>query len=66
MLIDEKISSRDFLKAFEFCRDTIGEKPVENISVNQVSADTRKQVTELIERCKAKRGENYARQNNDA
>jgi hypothetical protein len=39
MLLDEKISSRVFLKAFEFCRDTIGERPSEKVEFNTIDRE---------------------------
>lgn len=50
-MLNEEISAKDFLKALEIARDTIGEKPIEKVELNQIDDDTRQQVDELIKKC---------------
>lgn len=50
MLLDEKVSTRDFLKAFEFCRDTIGERPSEKVEINKLDREqSLRELQELFE-----------------
>lgn len=48
MLLDENTDDKDFLKAFEIIRDTIGEKPVEKVSVG-ASDEAKNELKELLE-----------------
>jgi hypothetical protein len=48
ILLDPHTSDKDFLKAFEIIRDTIGEKPIDKISVGATD-DGKDELRELLE-----------------
>lgn len=53
ILLDENTADKDFLKAFEIIRDTIGEKPIEKQEIT-VNDDSTKELDEYFARhCKA-------------
>lgn len=39
MMLDDNISDKDFLKALEVIRDTIGEKPIEKVEVGKIDRE---------------------------
>ena len=51
ILLDENTADKDFLKAFEIIRDTIGEKPIESLSI-QASEEAKNDLRELLEQRK--------------
>lgn len=46
ILLDQKTSEKDFIKAMEFARDTIGEKPAEKV----MFAEVEQEVIDEVER----------------
>ena len=48
ILLDAETTNKDFLKAFEIIRDTIGEKPVEKVAVGATD-DAKNELAELLE-----------------
>lgn len=48
MLLDENTDDKDFLRAFEVIRDTIGEKPIEKVAVG-ASDEAKNELKELLE-----------------
>ena len=49
LLLDENISVRDFLKAFEIIREQLGEKPIEKYELNTIDAETVAEVERLVQ-----------------
>ncbi len=48
LMLADKINNRDFLRAFEFVRDTIGEKPPEKFSFSEVDPEIVEEVERLV------------------
>lgn len=48
ILLDQTTRENDFLKALEFARDTIGEKPIEKVQVAEVDQDTIDEVERMV------------------
>lgn len=47
-LLDGSVEDRDFLRAFEVVRDTIGEKPIDKLSVSTVDQETIDEVEAMV------------------
>lgn len=47
-LLDGSVDTKDFLRGFEIVRDTIGEKPVEKLSVSSVDQETIDEVEAMV------------------
>lgn len=48
MLIQDETSNRDFLKALEVVRDTIGEKPIDKVIVSEVDQEIIEEVERIV------------------
>ena len=48
MLLSSETSDKDFIKAFEVVRDTIGERPVEKVMVAEVDQDIIDEVEAMV------------------
>lgn len=48
ILMDTNTKENDFLKALEFARDTIGEKPIERVQVAEVDQETIDEVERMV------------------
>lgn len=48
LLLSEDTDNRDFLKAFEVVRDTIGEKPVERVVMAEVDQEVIDEVERMV------------------
>lgn len=48
ILLDATTKENDFLKALEFARDTIGEKPIEKVQVAEVDQDVIDEVERMV------------------
>ena len=48
-IIDKETNDRDFLKALEFARDTIGEKPVEKVQNVDIDPDVMAEVERIVD-----------------
>ena len=48
ILMDTSTNERDFLRALEFARDTIGEAPVEKVEAAVVSDETVREIDEFL------------------
>ena len=55
MINDPETTDKVFLKALEFARDSIGEKPAEKVELNNVDEEARKQVDKWIAECRAEK-----------
>ena len=51
ILLDEDTTDKDFLKAFEVIRDTIGEKPIEKVAVG-ATEEAKSELAELLKQRK--------------
>ena len=47
-ILDDKINNKDFVKALEFVRDSIGEKPVDIVTVNKIDQSIIDEVEALV------------------
>lgn len=47
-LLDGNVEDKDFLRAFEVVRDTIGEKPIDKLSVSTVDQETIDEVEAMV------------------
>ena len=45
---DPETSNKDFLRALEFARDTIGEKPIEKVMIAEVDPETVDMVEKMV------------------
>lgn len=48
ILLDANTKENDFLKALEFARDTIGEKPIDRVQVTEVDQETIDEVERMV------------------
>ena len=48
ILLDQGTPEKDFLRALEFARDTIGEKPVERVALAEVDQDVVEEVERMV------------------
>ena len=48
MINNPNTPERDFLKALEMARDTIGEKPIEKVAISEVDADIVAEVENIV------------------
>lgn len=48
MMQGDGITDRDFIKAFEFVRDTIGERPIERVMIAEVDQDIIDEVERIV------------------
>lgn len=48
ILLDANTKENDFLKAMEFARDTIGEKPIDRVQVAEVDQETIDEVERMV------------------
>ena len=48
ILLDANTKESDFLKALEFARDTIGEKPIDRVQVAEVDQETIDEVERMV------------------
>jgi len=48
ILMDTNTKENDFLKALEFARDTIGEKPIDRVQVAEVDQETIDEVERMV------------------
>lgn len=49
MLLDPHTRENDFLKALEFARDTIGEKPIDRLAIAEVDQEVVDEIERMVE-----------------